>query len=88
MKYFHQDNIAVGIVATLGSGLVAAGLLWVGLVVAHEEAVAHLRWFAGAFIPMILVVRRYARLKEYPTTTKTAIITFFVSFIAYMFVLL
>lgn len=88
MKYFKQDKISVGIVAMLLTGLVPAAILYVVLLIMGIPAIEKIRWFGGAFIPMILVLRHYAKLQQYPTTLKTCIIMFFITFVAFMAYLL
>lgn len=87
-KYFQQDKYSVGIVAGLGSELCAALLLWIGLLIAHEPIAAHLRWFGVIFIPLLLVLRYYAKKAIYVKATKAVITTFFVTFIAFIFIIL
>lgn len=86
-KFFNQNSIFAGIVAELGSELLFALLLWAVLTIIGEPVTSHLRWFGGAFIPGLLVVRYYAKKKDFLLTTKTAITTFFLTFIVFLFLL-
>lgn len=86
--FFHRDSIITGIVAVTGLEAIFSLLLWIGLAIANEPILAHVRWFGGAFIPVVLILRYYAKAKDYPTTTKSVIATFFVTFIAFMWFLL
>ena len=84
MKFFKQDTVWIGLVAGLGS-LLAGGLL-VAVVfaltgIAWEE---HARWFGFAFLPLLLILRTYAKRKEQLTVTRTLITVLFVTFLAFM----
>lgn len=81
--FFSQDTPLVGLVAGLGSLLAGALLLSIGLLVADLSLGEHARWYAGCFVPPLLIMRYYAKL-QLSTVVKTIIITLFVFFIAYM----
>ena len=49
---------------------------------------AHMRWFAGMFFPLILVLHHYAKGRTQLRVTKTLIVVFFVTFLAFMIYLL
>lgn len=83
--FLKQDKPVTGIVVTIASEVIVAALLWVGLLIAGINQLEHLRWFGACFIPPILFLRYYAKKKEQPTVTKTIIITFFVTFLVFMF---
>lgn len=83
-KFFSTNSILTGIVAGLGSELLFCIVLALGLVIAGEPIGEHIRWFGGMFIPMILVLRYYAKRRELLTVTKTLIVVFFVTFLAFM----
>lgn len=87
-KFFSQDRILVGLLAGIGSELGFCLVLTTGLLLAGESVEAHLRWFGGMFIPILLTLRFYAKRKEQPTVTKTLATIFFITFIAFMFYLL
>lgn len=87
-RFFTQDKISVGLVAGLGSELLFCLLLAAGLLLAGEGIADHIRWFGGMFIPILLILRAYAKSRQYLTVTKTLIIIFFVTFVAFMFYLL
>ena len=87
-KFFHQDKVSVGIVAGLGSELLLALLLTVGLLVAGESPAEHIRWYAGVFIAPMLVLRYYSKQKSWLRVTRTIIVVLFVTVIAFMFYLL
>ena len=83
-KFFAQDKTIVGIVAGLGSELGFVIVLTAGLLIAGEPISDHLRWFGGMFIPLILVLRHYAKGKDHLRVVKTLIVVFFVTFIAFI----
>ena len=87
-KFFSQDSIISALTAGLGSMLLYCLLLWIGLKVAGEPVSNHVRWFGGAFIPLILVLRAYSKSKRHLVATKTIIILFFITFVAFMAYLL
>ena len=83
-KFFAQDKVLTGIVAGLGTELGFVLVLAAGLLIAGEPVGAHLRWFGGMFIPLILVLRHYAKSREHLKVVKTLIVVFFVTFIAFI----
>lgn len=83
-KFFAQDKVLTGIVAGLGTELGFVLVLAAGLLIAGEPAGAHLRWFGGMFIPLILVLRHYTKSHEHLKVVKTLIVVFFVTFIAFI----
>ncbi len=85
-KFFQQDKVSVGLIIGLGTMTVTGLLLTIGLLIAGESVGTHLRWYGGVFIPMILLVRYYAK-QQHIIVLKTLIILFFLSFIAFMFLL-
>ena len=87
-KFFSQDKVAVGLVAGLGSELGFVLVLTVGLLIAGEAVGDHLRWYGGMFIPLILVLRHYAKSQQYLHVVKTLIVVFFVTFLAFIFYML
>ena len=87
-KFFSQDTILTGLVAGLGSELGFCLLLALGLVLAGEPVWAHLRWFGGMFIPLILVLHHYAKGGKQLRVTKTLIVVLFVTFLAFMIYIL
>ena len=87
-RFFSQDKIAVGLVAGLGSELLFCLLLATGLLIARQDLMEHIRWFGGMFIPILLILRAYAKGRQHLTVTKTLIVVFFVTFVAFMFYLL
>lgn len=87
-KFFSQDRPIVGIVAGLGAELGFCIALVVGLLIAGEPISAHIRWFGGMFIPLILVLHHYARRREQLKVTKTLIVVLFVTFLAFMIYIL
>ena len=78
----------MGIIITLGSEVAVALLLWIGLAVAGVDVKEHLRWFGACFIPPVLLLRHYVKQKSSPAMTKTIIITLFVTFVLYMFLMI
>ena len=89
-RFFHQDKVVVGIVAALGSELVVALLLTIGLLVTGNwpPAASQIRWYAACFLPPLLVLRYYSKQKQWLQVTRTIIVVLFVTFIAYMAYLL
>ncbi|MBR4506200.1 MAG: hypothetical protein IKP21_05450 [Bacteroidales bacterium] len=87
-NFFSQDRPLVGIVAGLGSEVGFCLALALGLLIAGEPIGAHIRWFGGMFIPLILVLHHYARRREQLKVTKTLIVVLFVTFLAFMIYIL
>lgn len=87
-KFLNHDSITFGVLIVLVTELITAGLLLLGLVVFASPVEEHLRWFAVAFLPAILMLRYYAKIKECPTTLKSAVSTLFVTFVIFMWYLL
>ena len=87
-KLLNQNSIPLGIIATLVSEILCAALVWLVIFVTRTPLVENARWFAAAFIPPLLLLRYYAKVRDYPTTLKTVITTFFVTFVAFMWVML
>lgn len=87
-KFFEQNKVIVGIVAGIGSMLGFAIALTIGLMIAGEPVGAHIRWYGGMFIPLLLVLRHYAKRREQLTVTRTLIVLLFLTFLAFMFYLL
>ena len=87
-KFFAQDSILVGLVAGLGAEIGFAIVLTAGLLIAGETISEHMRWFGGMFIPLILVLRHYVKDHEHLRVTRTLIVVFFVTFLAFMIYLL
>ena len=86
-KFFSQDTIATGIAAGLGAEAGFALALTLGLLIAGESPAAHLRWYGGCFIPLVLVLRHYAKGKQHLKVVKALITVFFLTFVAFVFVL-
>lgn len=82
--FFKQNTVYVGILAEVLSVVVPAVLLFVVLTALGIPPLSRIRWFAGVFIPGILVVRAYARKKDFPKATKASAVTFFFCFIAFL----
>ena len=87
-KFFHQDKVVVGIVTGFGSELLLALLLTIGLLIAGESPLGHIRWYAGVFIAPLLLLRYYSKKKEWLNVTRTLIVVLFATFVAFMFYLL
>lgn len=87
-KFFSQDRPLVGIVAGLGAEAGFCIALAIGLLIAGEPIGAHIRWFGGMFIPLILVLHHYSRRREQLKVTKTLIVVLFVTFLAFMIYIL
>lgn len=82
--FFAQDKIVVGLVAGLGSELLFCLLLALGLTIAGEPIAAHIRWFAGMFVPVILLLHHYSKRKTQLNVVRTLIVVFFITFLAFM----
>lgn len=87
-QYFQQDKASVGVLAVLLSELLPALLLWIVLIAIGQNPADHIRWFAGAALPALLVVRAYAKHKESLSATKGAIVALFITFLFFMIFLL
>ena len=87
-KLLHKDSVAVGIVATLLSELLCAAIVWLVIAILRLPLAENARWFAIAFVPPLLLLRYYAKVKDFPTTLKSVITTFFVTFVIFMWILL
>jgi len=86
--FFKREGILQGIILATGSEILAAALLYVGLLVAGIPAETRLRWFAVCFVAPLLLLRHIAKRKDKTMTMKTIIVILFVSFVAFMFLLL
>lgn len=86
-KLFEHDNIATGLLLALGSEIVTGFSLWLGLLIANVAVMEHIRLFGFCFVPPLLILRHFAKCKQYLITTKTIIIVLFVTFIMFMLVL-
>lgn len=86
--FFKRDGILQGIVLATGTEILAAALLYAGLLVAGIPVETRLRWFAVCFVPPLLLLRHIAKHKDRTLTMKTIIVVLFVSFVAFMFLLL
>ena len=87
-KLLHKNSIATGIVATILSELLCAAIVLLVIVILRIPVAENARWFAAAFIPPLLLLRYYAKTQDYPTTLKSVICTFFVTFVTYMWIML
>ncbi len=83
-RLFGKDTVAVGLVAGLGSELGYIAVLAAVLLIVGEPVGAHMRWFGGMFIPLILVLRHYAKGREHLRVVKTLIVVFFGTFIVFI----
>lgn len=87
-KILNKNSAPLGVMAAVASELLCAALLWVVLLVTGMPMAEHLRWFAVAFVPPLLLLRYYAKAQEYPVTLKAVIVTFFVTFVLFMWYML
>lgn len=85
-EFFKKDTVFVGLVTGVGSLLLTALLLTVGLVIAGEHTPTHLSYYAGCFVPPLLIMRYYVKL-QHSVTVKTLMTTIFITFIVFMFFL-
>lgn len=86
--FFAQDTILTGIVAGVGSELGFCIVLAAALAIAGEPMGAHIRWFGGMYIPLILVLHHYARKREQLRVTKTLIVVLLATFLPFITYLL
>ena len=84
LDYFKQNDYKTGVIAGLGTEVLTGLLIWLGLVIAQEPVMPHLRWFGGIFIPILLILRYYAKKNSYEKTCKALIVTFFLTFLIYI----
>ena len=87
-KFLSQNTVWTGLVAGLGSEFAFCLLLAAALAIAGVDWQEHARWFGGMFIPLLLVLRTYAKRKEQLTVTRTLIAVLFVTFLAFMLFLI
>lgn len=89
-KFFQQDKIIVGIVAGLGSELLLALLLTVGLIATGNwpPNESQIRWYAGVMVAPLLLVRYYSKQKQWLNVTRTLIVVLFVTSVAIIYYLL
>lgn len=87
-KLIHTNSILTGVLGVIISEVLCAALLLLGLIVTGAPVLEHLRWFAAAFVLPLLLLRYYAKEKEYPLALKGCIITMFVTFVAFMWYML
>lgn len=87
-EFFARDSVATGVVAGLGSEVGFCIVLAVVLTVAGEPVMAHLRWFGGMFIPLILVLHHYSKQKVQLKVVKTLIVVLFLTFLPFMIYML
>ena len=83
-EFFNQDKPATAIVAGLGAELGFAVALTAGLLIAGEQVGDHLRWYGGMFIPLILLLRHYAKGRTHLRVVKTLIVVLFVTFLIFI----
>lgn len=86
-KFFNQDKVTVGIVAGLGSELIVALLLWIGLMLAGLTINGHERWFGAIFVPILLILRYYIKKTTFNVVVKTLMVVTFVTFVGFLFVI-
>ena len=86
-RFFTQDRVMVGLVAVLGSELLFCLVLAAVLLLTGLGIEGHERWFGGMFVAPLLILRAYAKSRSHLTVTKTVIVAFFVTFVAFMFYL-
>ena len=87
-KLLHTNSVAIGIVATLILEILSAAIVWLVLVLLHQPIAENARWFVICFVPPLMLLRYYAKIKDYPTTLKSVITAFFVTFVIFMWVML
>lgn len=82
-----RDTIGTGLLAGLGTSCALAILLTFGLMLAGLHPLEHLRWYAAAFIPPILLLRTLVK-RQYLLATKTLMVTLFVTLVSFIAILL
>lgn len=87
-KLLDKDSILWGVIVCLASEALCALLLMGIMLIGHLPLETHVRWLAACFVPPLLLLRYYAHGKAYPATLKAVIITFFVTFVAFMWYVL
>lgn len=87
-KLLNQDSIAVGAIAALLSEVLCGLLIFLIMLIPGVGIAEHMRWFAAAFVPPLLLVRYYAKASEYPMALKASITTLFITFVAFMWAML
>jgi len=85
-QFFLQDKILTGIIVGIGTLLICSALLTLGLVLTGEPVGEHLRWYGGAFVVLLLILRWYVK-QQNPIVTKTLIVILFLSFLTFMYLL-
>lgn len=85
-QFFLQDKILTGIIVGIGTLIICSALLTLGLVLTGESVGEHLRWYGGAFIVLLLILRWYVK-QQKPIVTKTLIVILFLSFLTFMYLL-
>lgn len=85
--FFLQDKTSVGLVTALGSIVVVSLLVWLVLSLLGLPIAPNFRWFVLGFVPAVIIYRFYVKAKVYPTVAKIQIITIFVLFVLFMFLL-
>ncbi len=85
-QFFLQDKILTGIIVGIGTLIICSALLTLGLVLTGEPVAEHLRWYGGAFIVLLLILRWYVK-QQKPIVTKTLIVILFLSFLTFMYFL-
>ncbi|MDY5970050.1 MAG: hypothetical protein SPJ13_08585 [Bacteroidales bacterium] len=83
-KFFARDTIFVGVVAVLASELLFGLALGTALVLFNQPLEGNLRWFGLCFVPPVLVLRFYAKNRNQGLTTKSIIVSLFVTFIVFI----
>lgn len=83
-----KDNILSGVLLAIGSEVAVALLLSAGLLIAHQPIMTHISWYAGCFLPPILLLRHFAKTQQHPVVTKTIATVLFLTFIPFMYYLI
>lgn len=87
-KFLYKDSWLTGIVVGLGAEMVTGLLLWVIVSALSIPLSDHLQWLGVVFLPVLLILRFYAKSRQHLTTTKSLITVLFVTFVAYMYMLI
>lgn len=82
-SFFNQNTVTVGLVAGLGSELLTGLLVWGALLITGQATGENIRWFGFVFIPILFILRYYAKKTQNLVVVKTLIVTLFISFVAF-----
>ena len=82
-SFFNKNTITVGLVAGLGSEFITGLLVLAGILIVGQSVGDNIRWFGFIFIPILFILRYYAKKTRNIIVVKTIIVILFVSFLAF-----